>query len=51
MGKTTNNERVKKWRESNQELNRTRNMIYSRKYYEWNKITRVFRQIDESLFL
>ena len=42
---------VKKWRESNQELNRKRNTMYSKKYYEWNKITRIFRKIDQSLFL
>ena len=46
-----NYEYVKKWRESNLELNRKRNTIYSKTYYEWNKITRIFRQIDESFFL
>jgi hypothetical protein len=46
-----NYEYVKKWRESNIELNRKRNTMYSKTYYEWNKITRIFRQIDESFFL
>ena len=46
-----NYEYVKKWRESNQEINRTRNLMYSKKYYHWNKIARIFRQIDVSLFL
>lgn len=51
MAHPKNNDYVKKWRDSNYELNRTRNMMYSKKYYEWNKITRIFRQIDQSLFL
>ena len=45
-----NNEYVKKWRETNKELNNKRACLYSKKYADFKRQQKLLLNIDNSLF-
>jgi hypothetical protein len=52
MTHANNYDYVKKWRKSNYELHKKRNVEYTMKWYYWKKISKEFREkFDQDLFL
>lgn len=50
MTNTTNIDRVRAWRQRNNQLNKERNCKYSKKRYSWLMISQEFRKIGIDLF-
>jgi len=50
MTDTLNYQRVKKWRESHQELHKERNRLYTNRRYHYNQQIKAFYNIDITFF-